>query len=322
MRRVHTTGARPAALIGPTAVGKTSVAILVARQLNAEIVSVDSRQVYRELDIGTAKPTHEEQAQARHHLLDVVAPTEPFSAANFQSAADLAIKDIHGRGRLALLAGGAGLYYRAVVDGLFEGPGADPAVRSRLEAEADELGSEALHVKLTTVDPEAAHRIHPNDRMRLVRALEVHELTGRPISEHQRQSRSGPARYDVTVIGLRRPRETLNRRANLRIKKMLSDGLVDEVARLRDKYRRSDPAFDGFGYREIWEHLDGRCVIDRAVELLRRHTHRYAKRQMTWFRADRRVHWLDVADDETPELTAERVCARLDDAHREPAAGA
>ena len=301
------------AVLGPTASGKTAVGILLAERLNGEIVSVDSRQIYRELDIGTAKPTPEEQARARHHLIDVVDPNERFSVAQYQERADAAIAEIRARGRRPILVGGAGLYYRGLVDGLFDGPPPDPTIRARLEAEAEALGSESLHRRLRTIDPEAAHRIHPNDRMRIVRALEVYEQTGRPISALQRQWDSGEPRHRVLAFGLRRPREELNRRANARIKQMLADGLLDEVARLRAKYPFDLPAFQGFGYRELWEYLDGKHSYDKAIELLKRNTHRYAKRQMTWFRADRRIRWIDVGPDEPAESVAARILDRLEE---------
>ncbi|GIX06270.1 MAG: tRNA dimethylallyltransferase [Candidatus Poribacteria bacterium] len=297
------------AVLGPTASGKTEVGIRLAQRLGGEIVSVDSRQIYREMDIGTAKPTPEEQAQARHHCIDLVYPDEVFSVADFQRAADAAIAAIRSRGGLPILVGGAGLYFRGLVDGLFEGPSADPELRERLHREAEELGDEALHRRLRQIDPEAAHRIHPRDRIRVVRALEVYELTGKPISELQRQWKEGSPRYRLVAFGLRRPREVLNRRANARIKRMLEMGLLDEVAALREKYPFELPAFQGFGYRELWLYLDGKLSFEKAIELLKRNTHRYAKRQMTWFRADRRIHWIDVGEEEPAESVADRILA-------------
>ncbi len=293
------------AIVGPTAVGKTSLAIRVAQTLGREIVSVDSRQIYRELDIGTAKPTAAEQAEVRHHAVDVADPTERFSAAMFQRVAAAAFADIRERGGEPLLVGGAGLYLRAVLDGLFEGPPAQPAIRERLRAEAGRDGNEALHLRLAAVDPAAAHRIHRNDLLRLVRALEVYEITGQPISDLQKQWEADTARSNATIVGLRRPRETLNRRANARIRTMMADGLLDEVRGLRERYERDAPAFNGFGYGELWDHLDGAHSEEKALEMLRRNTHRYAKRQLTWFRSDKRVRWADVADDaETSDVAS------------------
>ncbi|MBM3214423.1 tRNA (adenosine(37)-N6)-dimethylallyltransferase MiaA [Candidatus Poribacteria bacterium] len=296
------------AILGPTAVGKTAVGIFVAEALAGEIVSVDSRQVYREMDIGTAKPTPDEQSRVAHHVIDCVRPDEPFSASNFQHRADVAISDIRSRGKAAILVGGAGLYFRALMDGLFEGPSADAEIRARLNAEADEQGSEHLHQRLTELDPEAAARIHRNDRMRIVRALEVYELTGTPISELRSQW-DGEPRYRCVAVGLRRPRPELNHRANERVRQMVAGGLVDEVRALRERYPRGLRAFQGFGYRELWDSLDGRITHDKAVELLKRNTHQYAKRQLTWFRSDRRIRWLDLGEHEAPTDTADRVLA-------------
>jgi tRNA dimethylallyltransferase len=299
------------AILGPTAVGKTAVGIRVALALGGEIVSVDSRQIYREMDIGTAKPTPEERGAVPHHVVDVVYPDEAFAASDFQRLADAAISDVRSRGGLPVLVGGAGLYFRALVDGLFEGPAADAAVRARLNAEADERGNEALHERLAAVDPEAASRIHRNDRMRLVRALEVYERTGEPISRLQSQWRQAQPRHPFVSFCLRRTRDELNRRANARVKQMLALGLMDEVQRLRAKYSPDLKAFQGFGYRELWDYLDGRHDFEKAVELLKRHTHQYAKRQLTWFRSDRRMNWLDIAPDESPQSVADRILNAL-----------
>ncbi|MEO2006016.1 MAG: tRNA (adenosine(37)-N6)-dimethylallyltransferase MiaA [Candidatus Poribacteria bacterium] len=310
-------GERIPVIVGPTAVGKTAVAIRVAEELGCEIVSVDSRQIYRELDIGTAKPTTEERAAAPHHLIDVAEPTERFSAAMFQRAADAAVDGIRARGKTPLLVGGAGLYLRAFLDGLFEGPPAQQDIRDRLRDEAAETGSAALHARLAAVDPVAAHRIHPNDMLRLVRALEVYEITGEPISTLQNQWENGAPRVEAALGGLRRPRETLSRRANARGKAMMAAGLLGEVRKLRQKYERDAPAFHGFGYGELWDHLDGLHDEEKALEMLRRNTHRYAKRQLTWFRSDQRVRWVDLPDDATADDVAGTVLSAIADYRRE-----
>lgn len=310
-------GERIPVIVGPTAVGKTAVAIRVAEELGCEIVSVDSRQIYRELDIGTAKPTTDERAAVPHHLIDVAEPTERFSAAMFQRAADAAVDGIRARGETPLLVGGAGLYLRAFLDGLFEGPPAHQDIRDRLRDEAAETGNAALHARLAAVDPVAAHRIHPNDMLRLVRALEVYEITGKPISTLQNQWESGAPRVKAALVGLRRPRETLNRRANARIKAMMAAGLLGEVRKLREKYERDAPAFNGFGYGELWDHLDGLHDEEKALEMLRRNTHRYAKRQLTWFRSDRRVRWVDLSEDATADDVAGTVISAIADDRRE-----
>ncbi len=281
-------------LLGPTAVGKTEIAIQLAQRLNAEIVSVDSRQIYRQMDIGTAKPTPEEQKSARHHLIDCVAISQPFSVADYQSLADTAIADIQNRDKRVLLVGGAGLYFRAVVDGLFEGPGADPALRKRLEEEATQFGVDVLHKRLQTCDPESADRIHPNNLVRVIRALEVHELTGTPMSKLQQQWQPEKQRYPFIAFGLTMPRALLYRRIEQRVDVMLANGLIAEVeSLLAAGYARDSIALQSFGYRELIAYLDGDCTYLEAISQLKQNTRRFAKRQLTWFRKDTRIEWLD-----------------------------
>ena len=288
-------------LLGPTAVGKTEIAIQLAQRLTAEIISVDSRQIYRQMDIGTAKPTPEEQQAARHHLIDCVDISQPFSVADYQSLADAAITDIQNRGKRVLLVGGAGLYFRAVVDGLFAGPGADPALRKRLEAEAAQFGGDALHRRLQTCDPQSAERIHPNNLVRVIRALEVYELTGTPLSERQQQWCSEKQRYPFIAFGLTMPRELLYRRIEQRVDVMLANGLIAEVESLLAAGSARDAiALQSFGYRELIAYLDGECTYTEAVSQLKQNTRRFAKRQLTWFRKDTRIEWLDR--DATPDV--------------------
>ena len=281
-------------LLGPTAVGKTEIAIQLAQRLNAEIVSVDSRQIYRGMDIGTAKPTSEEQQAARHHLIDCVDISEPFSVADYQSLADTAIADIQDRGKRVLLVGGAGLYFRAVVDGLFEGPGADTTLRERLEQEATQLGVDVLHERLRACDPASAERIHPNNVVRVIRALEVYELTGTPMSEHQQQWHQENQRYPFVAFCLTMPRALLYQRIEQRVDVMLANGLIAEVeSLLAAGYARDTVALRSFGYKELIAYLDGKCTYLDAVEQLKQNTRRFAKRQLTWFRKDTRIEWLD-----------------------------
>ena len=281
-------------LLGPTAVGKTEIAIQLAQRLNAEIVSVDSRQIYRQMDIGTAKPTPEEQQAARHHLIDCVDISQPFSVADYQSLADIAIADIQNRGKRVLLVGGAGLYFRAVVDGLFEGPGADPSLRKRLEEEATQFGVSALHKRLQTCDPGSADRIHPNNIVRVIRALEVYELTGTPMSEFQQQWHPEKQRYPFIAFGLTMPRALLYRGIEQRVDVMLANGLIAEVkSLLAAGYARGTVALRSFGYKELIAYLDGDCTYMEAVSQLKQNTRRFAKRQLTWFRKDTRIEWLD-----------------------------
>ncbi len=281
-------------LLGPTAVGKTEIAIQLARRLNAEIVSVDSRQIYRQMDIGTAKPTAEEQRAARHHLIDCVDISEAFSVADYQSLVDAAITDIQNRDKRVLLVGGAGLYFRAIVDGLFEGPGADPSLRKRLEEEAAQFGVDTLHKRLQTCDPESAERIHPNNLVRVIRALEVYELTGTPMSELQQQWHPEKQRYPFIAFGLTMPRALLYRRIEQRVDVMLANGLIAEVeSLLAAGYARDSVALQSFGYRELIAYLDGNFTYLEAISQLKQNTRRFAKRQLTWFRKDTRIEWLD-----------------------------
>ena len=281
-------------LLGPTAVGKTEIAIQLAQRLNAEIVSVDSRQIYRQMDIGTARPTAEEQRAARHHLIDCVDISEAFSVADYQSLVDVAITDIQNRGKRVLLVGGAGLYFRAIVDGLFEGPGADPSLRKRLEGEAAQLGVDVLHKRLQTCDPESADRIHPNNLVRVIRALEVYELTGTPMSELQQQWHPEKQRYPFIAFGLTMPRALLYRRIEQRVDVMLANGLIAEVeSLLAAGYARDSVALQSFGYRELIAYLDGDFTYLEAISQLKQNTRRFAKRQLTWFRKDTRIEWLD-----------------------------
>jgi len=281
-------------VLGPTAVGKTEIAIQLAQRLNAEIISVDSRQIYRQMDIGTAKPAPEEQQAARHHLIDCADIAQPFSVADYQSLADAAITDIQNRGKQVLLVGGAGLYFRVIVDGLFEGPGADTTLREQLEREADQLGVEILHERLRACDPVSAKRIHPNNVVRVIRALEVYELTGTPMSEHQQQWQHQHQRYPFTAFCLTMPRALLYQRIEQRVDVMLANGLVAEVeSLLAAGYARDTPALRSFGYREVIDHLDGKCTYLEAVAQLKQNTRRFAKRQLTWFRKDARMEWVD-----------------------------
>lgn len=296
------------AVVGPTASGKTALAIRLAELAGGEIVSIDSQQVYRGMDVGTAKATAEERARVPHRLLDVVAPDEPMTAARFVELADAAIADAAARGRPVVLAGGTGLYYRALCYGLFAGPPADAAVRARLEAES----TEALRARLEEVDPAAAARIDRRDRVRMIRALEVHELTGVPISEHQaaHDHRRVPLRYEVRGIGLAPPREELVRRIDARVDAMLAAGLVDEVRGLEAAgYPCTLRAMQAIGYREICAHLRGELTLAEAAERIKQATRRYARRQLAWFRGEPTVSWFRSAGD--PALDASALVAWL-----------
>ncbi|MFH0898993.1 MAG: tRNA (adenosine(37)-N6)-dimethylallyltransferase MiaA [Pseudomonadota bacterium] len=282
------------AIVGPTASGKTDLAIALALKADAEIVSVDSQQVYQGMDIGTGKATLEQQSQVPHHLLDVAPPDEPMTAARFVELADQAIVDIASRRRSVVLAGGSGLYYRALVYGLFAGPGADPHLRDGLEAEARVIGVESLWERLRAVDPWAAAKIDRHDLVRTIRALEVYLLTGRPISEHQvsHDYRKAPPRYQVLSVGLDPPRDELTRRIDARVETMVKEGLVDEVrALLARGFSPSLRAMAAIGYREICAHVGGQLGLAEAIERIKRATRKYARRQLAWFRSEPAVTW-------------------------------
>jgi len=283
-------------ICGPTASGKTGLALRLADTFPLEIISVDSRQVYRKLDIGTAKPTAEETALVRHHLVDLVEPEDPFTVADFVSLAAQAVRDITARHKLPLVVGGTGLYIRALTCGLAETPACDPAVRARLETEAQVLGIEVLYRRLQRVDPVMAARLNPGDQLRIIRALEVEFLAGRPMSEIQSQHRFSEAPYRVLKFGLQLDREHLYQRIEQRVDAMVQAGLVDEVAGLVESGVPPEvKGLNTIGYREIVGDLRGEHDLEQAIELIKRNSRRYAKRQMTWFRRDSSIIWVDPA---------------------------
>jgi tRNA dimethylallyltransferase len=277
-------------ILGPTASGKSALAMQLAQRLErAEILSVDSMQVYRGMDIGTAKPTPPERTLVRHHLIDVAEPSQTFAVARFVELADAVIASAAQRDVALIATGGTPLYYKALFEGLFEGPGADASVRLRLGAEA----LPELHRRLRAVDPVAAQRIHVNDRKRLVRALEVFELTGRPISSVQTEWTSGATRHEAAWFGLNWDREALNRRINARVKQMIEQGWLDETRRLLQLYGPlSKTASEATGYHELMDHHEGRISLEDAVERIKIATRQLARRQMKWFRRFRQVQWL------------------------------
>lgn len=277
-------------ILGPTASGKSSLSVAVARRTGAEILSVDSMQVYRGMDIGTAKPSLAEQHEIRHHLLDWVRPDEMFSVARFVELADQTIEDARRRGVPLIASGGTPMYYKALFEGLFEGPCADEGIRQRLRL----LSGEELHTRLKAVDPAAAERIHPADQKRLVRALEVHELTGKPISSLQNEWQTSNAyRHEAVWVGLLWDREALNRRINARVKDMIAAGWVEEVRQLLERHPTlSKTAAEATGYHELIEHVQGRFSFEDAVEQIKIATRQLARRQMKWFKRFPNVTWL------------------------------
>ena len=289
-------------ILGVTASGKGRLAFEMAKESGAEIISVDSMKVYRRMDIGTAKPTRGAWEQVNYHLIDVAEPSESFSVAQFLDMTEIAVRQIQAEKKVVIAVGGTALYIKALLYGLFEGPGTDEKIRDELRARAQSEGLGKLHGQLADVDPVAAQRIHPNDAKRIIRALEVYQLTGKPISSFQNQFEAEQPRGDWTVIGLRREKETESKRINARVKKMVADGLVDEVGSLlAEEKELSKQAKCAIGYAEIIEHLSGRVSLDDAIELIKKNTRRFAKSQRTWFKTFGCVNWLDIAAGEESE---------------------
>ncbi len=285
-------------VVGPTASGKSALAVSLAKRLGGEVVSCDSMQVYRRMNIGTAKPTREETEGVAHHLIDVAEPSRSFSCAEYVSLAADAIEEITARGALPILCGGTGLYLDSLLRGGFSEAEANPQIRERLFAIAQEQGNAALHRMLEAVDPESAAAIHENNVKRVVRALEIFESTGIPKSESDRRSREMEGPYDAIVIGLRYPnRELLYRRIETRVERMMADGLLEETRGLLAEgiFSENSTAAQAIGYKELLGYLAGEQSLEAAVEELKTATRRYAKRQMTWFGAKPYVHWIDMA---------------------------
>lgn len=289
-------------IVGPTAVGKTALAIRLGQAFHGEVISADSRQVYRYMDIGTAKATPEERAAVPHHLIDIVDPDEELTLAHYQTLATAAIEDVWSRGKLPMLVGGTGLYVRAVTEG-WTVPQVPPdqVLRARLLAEAEQLGPTALHARLAAVDPVAAGRIDPRNVRRVVRALEVYHRTGQPISALQSKV---PPNYRLLQIGLTLPRQALYRRIDARVEHMMAQGLEDEVRSLVARgYGYNLPAMSGLGYQQIGQYLRGEITREEAVALIKRHTRRFVRQQYNWFRlSDTRIRWFDLSQTTEREI--------------------
>ena len=282
----------------PTAVGKTALALELAEYFDGEIISADSRQVYRLMDVGTAKPTQDEQHRVRHHLIDVAWPDEEFHAARFVSLAEEAIGDICQRNKAPFLVGGTGLYIRALTEGLLEAPGADPELRRDLHARAENEGNASLHEELARVDPVSADRLHPNDLIRIVRALEVYEQSGRTLSALQDEHGFSSKPYRTLKIGLNLEREELYRRIDQRAEAMFEQGLMEEAeALLQADYDPDLRILRTIGYFQAFALLRQEMTHEEAIDDLKRSTRRYAKQQLTWFRKDKSIIWLESSDD-------------------------
>lgn len=283
-------------IAGPTGVGKTDLSLAVVSALNGEIVSADSMAVYRGLEVATAKPSPMERAGAPHHLVDVVDVSQAFSVGDYCALAVAAIRDIRERGRVPILVGGTRQYLDAVTRGFSEAPPSDPVIRRRLESEAEVQGLSVLRARLLEQDPIAANRLHPNDLRRTVRALEVLELTGRPISAWQAESRAEPPSWKRLLFGLTMDRERLYDRINRRVDAMMEAGLVEEVKSLLDSDRLGPTAIQGHGYKEIVGYLQGQYDCDRAVYLLKRNTRWHARHQLSWLRQQEDTIWINLDD--------------------------
>ncbi len=305
-RHQRLSGRKVLVLVGPTASGKTAVALLMAGRLNAEILSADSRQIYRSLDIGTAKPTRSERESVPHHFVDLIDPEYPFNAGEFGKQGRKVIDEIFGRKRVPLVVGGSGLYLRGLIDGFFEGPGADQSLREELYGRLHEIGAEGLLEDLRLVDPAAASRMLPTNTRRIIRALEIVTLTGKPISELQKEKIT--INFYPVFAGLEWDRKKLYRRIDERVDRMIDDGLVDEVFTLKRKgYTPKYNALQTTGYAEVFEFIDGKISFEEMVSLIKRNTRRYAKRQMTWFRPDGRIRWFKLENETQFPGTAEEI---------------
>lgn len=297
--------------MGVTAGGKGKLAFELAKKLDGEIISVDSMKVYRRMDIGTAKPSKERLTEIKHHLVDVVEPSESFSVDTFLNLTEQAVKDIQSRNKPVIAVGGTAMYIKAMLYGIFDGPGTDENIRKNLKEQIALVGLEELHKKLTSVDPDAASRIHQNDEKRIIRALEVYELTGKPISSFQNQFSAEP-KNDWLVIGLQRGKEDASHRINMRIKKMVEMGLVDEVkSLLAEEKPLSMQAKCAIGYAEIINHLEGKDTLENAIEQIKINTRKFAKAQRTWFKTFRFTNWLNLEPDDTVEQVLDRALKLL-----------
>jgi len=333
---------------GVTASGKGRLAFDLAERSGAEIISIDSMKVYRRMDIGTAKPPKQARQHIKHHLIDVAEPSESFSVAAFLDLANQAIEQITGKNKPVIAVGGTALYIKALLYGLFEGPGTDEQIRAELKGQAKAEGLQTLYDRLTEIDPIAAERISSNDAKRIIRALEVYKITGQPISNFQKQweqnrgqktplrprgyagqAEDSPqdalrrrqridegrgAKDDWTIIGLRRDKAEENKRINARVKGMFEQGLVDEVkSLLAEEKPLSKQAGCAIGYAETIDYLNGKCSLEDAIELIKKNTRRFAKSQRTWFKTFANVHWLDIEPEEPHEKTLERAKALITD---------
>ena len=282
-------------LSGPTAVGKTALSIKLAKRVNGAIISADSMQVSKYMDIGSAKIMPEEMDGVKHYLIDELNPEDEFNIVVFQQKAKAALKEIYANGQIPIIAGGTGFYIQALLYDIdFDNQDCDEEFRANLEQLAKEQGNEVLHARLQEIDPVSAEKIHANNVKRVIRALEFYHLTGKPISEHNETEQQKESPYNFAYFVLTDERANLYKRIDMRVDIMLKNGLVDEVKKLKDMgYHRDMVSMQGLGYKEILDYLDGKCSLDEAIYILKRETRHFAKRQLTWFRREREVIWID-----------------------------
>ena len=301
-------------ILGVTASGKSRLAFELAEKIDAEIISIDSMKVYKRMDIGTAKPPTEYRNKVKYHLIDVVEPSESFSVDKFLILANQAVKEINEQQKPIIAVGGTAMYIKALLYGIFDGPGTDEKIRKKLKDQIAAEGAAPLHSKLASIDPPAAERIHPNDEKRIIRALEVFELTGKPISSFQQQFDAEAMLNDWTIVGLKREKSVESSRINTRVKKMIQLGLVDEVKKLlAEEKPLSQQARCAIGYAEIIDHLNDKMPLEKAIEKIKVNTRRLAKGQRTWFKTFKNVNWLDISEKEKPEKTLDRTIELLQD---------
>jgi tRNA dimethylallyltransferase len=304
----------PKAIIicGPTGSGKSSLAMFLAERFNGTIISADSRQIYRRLDIGTAKPTLDERQKICHYLIDVADVTETFTAGKFAELAAEAIIETNKQNKIPFIVGGAGLYIEALTAGLFDGPEVDPEIRVKLERRCADIGSPALHTELQNTDPESASRISPNDSVRIIRALEIYEMSGKPMSQWQSEGEYAPLNLNYLWLGLSWPRKELYRRIELRVDQMIRDNLLDEIYSLLSDGLGKPIINKGIvGYYEIINALENKTSVDEAIGLVKQHSRNYAKRQLTWFNNRATVTWIEAAISDFMEIAANLVSLHL-----------
>jgi len=300
-------------IVGPTCSGKTNLSLKLSQLIPSEIISADSRQIYKHLDIGTAKPSKNQLKKATHHLIDILDPSENYDASLFEKDAEKIIDEIFKKNKTPIIVGGSGLYIKALIDGIFGTVDKDEEYRKELHQKRKEYGNELLYKELKKVDPESAAKMLPQNWKRVMRALEVYHTTGEPIwKHHQKQSSSTENKYKFKQFGLNWDRKILYENIDKRVGEMIENGFVDEVKNiLFEGYDKNLNSLNTVGYKEIIQHLDGKISLERAIELIKRNTRHYAKRQMTWFRKDKRIYWFDVNELTELDQFAEQIVASL-----------